>query len=35
MHTPVETVALEDVESVIRLLVAFAHRLEPGLSFGR
>ncbi len=35
MHTPVETVELADVEAVIRLLVAFAGRLEPGLSFAR
>jgi putative aminopeptidase FrvX len=35
MHTPVEVVHLEDVENVIRLLVAFARRLEPGISFAR
>ena len=35
MHTPVEVVELEDVENVIRLLVAFARRLEPGISFER
>ncbi len=33
MHTPVETVELADVEAVVRLLVAFARRLEPGISF--
>jgi endoglucanase len=35
MHTPVEVVHLEDVEHVIRLIVAFARRLEPGISFAR
>ena len=35
MHTPVETVQLDDVEAVVRLLVAFARRLEPGISFAR
>jgi putative aminopeptidase FrvX len=30
MHTPVETVQLDDVEAAIRLIVAFARRLEPG-----
>jgi endoglucanase len=35
MHTPVEVVELADVESVVRLLVAFALRLEPGISFAR
>ncbi|HET8528397.1 MAG TPA: M20/M25/M40 family metallo-hydrolase [Gaiellaceae bacterium] len=35
MHTPVEVVELEDVEQVVRLLVAFARRLEPGISFAR
>jgi putative aminopeptidase FrvX len=35
MHTPVEVVDLADVENVIRLLVAFARRLEPGISFAR
>ena len=35
MHTPVEVVDLADVEAVVRLLVAFAHRLEPGRSFTR
>ena len=33
MHSPVETVDLEDVENVIRLLTAFALRLEPGTTF--
>ena len=35
MHTPVEVVHLDDVENVVKLLVAFARRLEPGLSFAR
>jgi len=35
MHTPVETVDLDDIEAVVRLLVAFARRLEPGVSFAR
>jgi endoglucanase len=35
MHTPVETVQLDDVEAVVRLLVAFAGRLEPGQTFMR
>ena len=35
MHTPVETVQLDDVDDTIRLLVAFARRLESGISFAR
>lgn len=35
MHTPVEVVDLADVEAVIRLLVAFALRLDPTTSFAR
>jgi putative aminopeptidase FrvX len=35
MHTPVETVQLDDIEAVVQLLVAFARRLEPGTSFSR
>ncbi|MDX6486809.1 MAG: hypothetical protein QOF43_1962, partial [Gaiellaceae bacterium] len=35
MHSPVEVVDLDDVEAVVRLLVAFARRLEPGISFAR
>ena len=31
MHTPVEIVDLDDVEAAVRLLVAFAARLEPGV----
>jgi endoglucanase len=33
MHSPVETVALDDIEQAVRVIVAFAFRLEPGLSF--
>jgi putative aminopeptidase FrvX len=35
LHTPNELSALEDVEAVIRLLVAATKRLEPGTSFLR
>ena len=35
MHTPIETAQLDDIEAVVRLLVAFAARLEPGVSFSR
>ena len=35
MHTPVEVVDLADVEAVVSLLVAFAGRLAPGMSFAR
>jgi endoglucanase len=35
MHSPVELVALEDVEACARLLAAFARRLKPGTSFAR
>jgi putative aminopeptidase FrvX len=35
MHSPVEVADLDDVEAVVRLLVAFAGRLEPGISFVR
>jgi len=34
-HSPVETVALEDVEAAIRLVAAFANRLRPGLELAR
>jgi endoglucanase len=33
MHSPIETVDLEDIERAVQLIVAFALRLEPGLSF--
>ncbi len=33
MHSPIETVDLGDIEGAVRLIVAFASRLEPGLSF--
>lgn len=35
MHSPVETIDLEDVERAVQLIVAFAFKLEPGLSFAR
>jgi endoglucanase len=35
MHSPVETVALADVDAAARLIAAFAGRLEPGMSFER
>jgi endoglucanase len=35
MHSPVEMVALQDVEHAARLIAAFAQRLEPGMSFER
>jgi putative aminopeptidase FrvX len=35
MHTPTELVALDDVENVIRLIVAFAGRVDAGTSFTR
>ena len=33
MHSPIETIDLDDIEQAVRLVVAFALRLEPGLSF--
>jgi endoglucanase len=33
MHSPIETLDLDDLEHAVRLVVAFALRLEPGLSF--
>jgi endoglucanase len=35
MHSPVEMVALEDIEAAARLIAAFAARLQPGMSFER
>jgi putative aminopeptidase FrvX len=35
IHSPVELVDLEDIDSTVRLLAAFAQRLEPGMSFAR
>ena len=35
IHTPGEVVSLDDVEATIRLVAAFARRLEPGLDFTR
>jgi putative aminopeptidase FrvX len=33
MHSPIETVDLDDIEAAVRVIAAFALRLEPGLSF--
>jgi putative aminopeptidase FrvX len=35
IHTPGEVVSLDDVEATVRLVAAFAQRLEPGLDFTR
>jgi len=35
MHSPIEIVELGDLEATIRLLVAFAGRLQPGASYAR
>jgi putative aminopeptidase FrvX len=35
MHTPVELVDLDDVEAAVRLLVAFARRLDAGVDLAR
>ena len=35
IHTPTEIVSLDDVEATVRLVAAFAQRLEPGLDFTR
>jgi len=33
MHSPIETLDLDDLERAVQLIVAFARRLEPGMSF--
>ena len=35
LHTPTELVALDDVDATVRLIAAFARRLEPGTTFAR
>lgn len=35
MHSPVELAELADLEACVRLLVAFARKLEPGVSYAR
>ena len=35
MHSPIEIVQLDDLEACIRLLVAFAKKLEPGATYAR
>ena len=35
IHSPVELVQLGDIDATVRLLAAFAQRLEPGMSFER
>jgi putative aminopeptidase FrvX len=35
MHSPIEIVELADLEACIRVLVAFASRLQPGASYAR
>jgi endoglucanase len=35
MHSPVELASLDDIEVAAKLIAAFAHALEPGLSFER
>jgi putative aminopeptidase FrvX len=33
MHSPVEMADLDDIENAVRLIVAFALKLDSGLSF--
>jgi endoglucanase len=33
MHSPIETLDTDDLENAVRLVVAFAQKLEPGMSF--
>jgi len=33
MHSPIEMLDLDDLERAVQLVVAFAQRLEPGMSF--
>jgi endoglucanase len=35
MHSPVEMVSLDDIAAAARLIVAFARKLQPGMSFER
>ena len=35
MHSPVELVALQDIDAAARLIAAFAQRLKAGMSFQR
>jgi putative aminopeptidase FrvX len=35
MHSPNEILQLDDLEACVRLLVAFARKLEPGASYAR
>jgi endoglucanase len=33
MHSPIEVLDLDDLERAVQLVVAFARRLEPGMTF--
>ena len=33
MHSPIEMLDLDDLERAVQLVVAFARRLEPGMTF--